>query len=831
MQAIMKSCVSTILLSLLSLMVFGQDRQEKILVSAKVVALPGGEPVSWASMWSYEEGKRKLLKVSYAKFDGFIAWQAPRTGSYKLVFHADGYVTDSLTIALAADTTLGTIRLYPDLDNPSIHLEAAVITAERPLLTHVLDRWVYDVSRDPEAKRKKMSEIIDKIPRINSNTADGRLEYDGVKIQQVLIDGERNEMINAGTQFPMRLIRGDVMDKIEVIPPGSPQYDNDGYILNITTSRPLPNGYAAEIKGDAATSNAYGGSVDVVSKIRDKVVLRFGYSVNYGNSPRLNSYSLREQYNAVGATVSSLETASESWNERLWHNLALRGSTKLWGQNLYFGIRTSMGESNANTQVQTIRHEANGQETFVQTQTIKTKFIDHTTPRVSGDFQYFINQSKNRTTQFLYQYNDNRDQTSRLQTIFDGLQAVDSPEEQQSWQADRASQTHATQWIDKIKIKSPANDPYGFCGQWLSISAIYNHRRYNQSQYEGSMLTGGLDYRQQVVGLIPGYNYRSLKWQGTANFSLEFENDKGGFLSTGSPLDYSQFTFNPSFMFLGTFIPKHILLVNYIERSVRPSFARLDPYITDTDPNNLFAGNPELRPEHLRRISLSISRRIEESRKQANRAGKGLLSGTQNEVTLGFSYEIITHAIEQVTSLNTDGISMTTYENIGQRNKYGINIKSRLSLIKIINIQMTAGYSVESYHSPNPNVDGTRIGGANCEVYLSGRLWPTGSTTFSYWLSSNMGTSQAFRVYYNHNFRLAHTQALIKNILFASVEISNPFKSRISVHNQITGVNFRMDSSRDQLGRILKFSLRWNFGRLKDRVADAQKIDDDTLRD
>jgi hypothetical protein len=317
LSAGIKSYIFTLLFTTLSLIAFGQSRQHEISVMAKVVDHLSEEPVGWASMWNYEDGKPRVLEVNYAKPDGSIVWQTSRAGPYTLVFRADGYITKDLSVVLSADTTLGEIGLYPDLLNPTIHLEAVTVTAERPLLNFVLDRWVYDVSRDPEARRRKMTEIIDKIPHVSSNTADGRLEYDGVKIQKVLIDGEPHEMINAGTQFPMRLIRGDVMDKIEVIPPGSLQYDNDGYILNITTSRPLPNGYAAEIKADAATNNAFGNKVDVVSKIRDKVVLRFGYGIDYGDSPRLNRYSMREQFTLNGAIASTLETATASWSDRL----------------------------------------------------------------------------------------------------------------------------------------------------------------------------------------------------------------------------------------------------------------------------------------------------------------------------------------------------------------------------------------------------------------------------------------------------------------------------------------------------------------------------------
>ena len=329
---------SILFFSLLPLCVWAQDRPIKPTITGKIVEHISQQPIEWASVWSYEAGNHRVLKVVYAKSDGSFAWQAPKAGTYKLVFKALGCISDSLVVELAADTQVGMIKLFPD--DVSRTLEAASVTAEQPLMVNMIDRYVYDVSRDPDAKRKKMTEMIEKIPNVNALTADGRLEYGGVRFEQIFIDGERHEMINVGLQFPMRMIRGDVMDKIELILPGSPQYDNSGPILNIITSRPLPNGYAAEVKGEAATNNNYVGNVDVVSKIRDKVVLRFGYGINYGSSPKLNSNTLRENYASDGTTASSLESVTQSWTDRLSHAIRLRGSTKLFARNLTFGVST-----------------------------------------------------------------------------------------------------------------------------------------------------------------------------------------------------------------------------------------------------------------------------------------------------------------------------------------------------------------------------------------------------------------------------------------------------------------------------------------------------------
>lgn len=827
------SCFLTALilfLSTTSVTAIAQEQKGAPCLRVKVVGYPKEEGIGWASMWSLE-GER-VVKVSYAKSDGSITWRAPAAGSYKLLFQADGFLSDTLSVVLCADTTLGRVILFPDLEEGSVELGEVVKIAERPLLTQFLDRWVYDVSRDPEARSKKMVDIIDKIPQMNSNTPDGRLEYGGEKLEELLIDGERHEMVNVRTQFPMALIRGDVMDKIEVIPPGSPQYNNSGYILNIITSRALPNGYAVEVKGEGATNNLFGGDFNIVSKIRDKVVLRFGYGVNYGNTPKLNSYSFREHYGEGGALLSSIESKTQSWNTLERHNVTVRGSTKILGGDLNFGIRTSMGESGRTTEVKSSGNNFNGGEEVALRQFSKTVSTDRTTPRVSGDLRYLRRKGSDRNSQLIYQYNDNR--SSSLQQLnrseeFLNLEPLDR---EVRWEIARASQSHAARWIDRWKVGDlGVKDPYGFGGHWLRYSLNYDNRHYQQEQFEELSVVGGLEYRQQIIGLSPTYEFRSMKFQSTINGSLEYESDRGTFLSSGNPLRYSQLTFNPSAWLTTTVIPKAILQLRYSRRSVRPSFGRLDPYLIDIDPNNLVTGNPQLTPEKIDRLTILLTKTIKGSSKPLRGVGKRVLSGTNNNVELGFTYELISNAIEQVTILQEDGVTITTFDNIGSRDRYSVSLSSSLWLLEKVSLNMKGGYTVQQFRSGNPNIGHSRIGGVDGELYLSARFWPTGNTTFGYRNSSNLGLSQASMLFYNHYFKFAHSQVLIKSKLFASIEVSNPFKPRMTIHNQISGLNFKMDSWQEQFGRVVLFSLRWNFGRLKERVGEAEKLDDDRSRD
>ena len=108
----MKHWAITFLFSTFFLIAWGQSQQIRPAVTGKVVDCMSKQPIGWASIWSYEEGRARMLKVSYAKPDGSFSWQAYRAGSYKLVFRADGYLTDSLVVTLTKDC-IGIYWAYP----------------------------------------------------------------------------------------------------------------------------------------------------------------------------------------------------------------------------------------------------------------------------------------------------------------------------------------------------------------------------------------------------------------------------------------------------------------------------------------------------------------------------------------------------------------------------------------------------------------------------------------------------------------------------------------------------------------------------------------------
>jgi hypothetical protein len=603
----------------------------------------------------------------------------------------------------------------------------------------------------------------------------------------------------------MNHIRGDVMAQIEVIPPGSPQYDNNVTIVNIITSRPLPNGFATEIESGCKTDNSWDADVDFVSKIRNSFIFRIGYSGSGQNSPKLNTETLYESFGDVASALVRY-SHTEAWSTRVGHNLKFRCSIPLGKNKLDFGFNTSFGKSDSYNNAEHIINSAQ------QSDLSAFHGRSRTVPSLNGDLKFTFERTKRRYAYITYNYADNRIESSN-HTELTPAEEGDLYASRHS-EGEKYSKVHTAQTFDLLTFGA---------GHSLTVRGLYIHRTYDdltQYSYLSSGYTEeneiiGLNYKQQVVSLNGSYNYRIRKFSTSATLGTEYETNRGIFRNTGTPLSHNHWQLTPR-VSLRWLLKKYSLGTYYSMNSIRPTMTMLNPYEDDSDPKNILRGNPYLRPETKHGISLSLDKSF------------GTLSG---KVGVSLSFDLIPNAIEKVTEPADNGINITIYRNVGRRERYRIGFDNgMIPITKNIYLTYFAGYSIIFYDSHDPNIGSNRTEGFDCIANLSGRLWKSGYVKIDYYLSSTQNLSQSLKTDYFHRVTIRIDQSIIKNKLSASLTVSNPFSSHSALREEIAGSNFRMVSRHEYLGRILGFSLRANFGRLKDRVAEAETVPDDTSR-
>lgn len=244
------------------------------------------------------------------------------SGTYLIKIDAMGYARDSLKVEVKETAQdIGTFHLAAGQQ-----LAGITLSAEKLIMKDEGDRLVYDVTKDPEAKRVKMMDIMKKIPNLSVNPK-GKLTYLDEDIATIKINGEDNAMVNSGRQFTMRMIKGDVMNRIEVILPNTPENKSDKAIINIKLARDLPDGYAADLNLSGNSRNSHNGNADFITKAGN-VYFFTTYGIGYNNSPTIENLTIKENLTA-NADIVLQENNSYSYNEGISHSLSLGSTFKL----------------------------------------------------------------------------------------------------------------------------------------------------------------------------------------------------------------------------------------------------------------------------------------------------------------------------------------------------------------------------------------------------------------------------------------------------------------------------------------------------------------------
>ncbi len=774
------------------------QKREEVAFSGVVVEALSGEPIPFASVWLYGRWDRVLSAVP-ADSSGRFSVKGIKEGKYKIAASFMRYMSDTVEIEYKGIAIeIGEIAVAG-----GVELTGATITDTLSIIRNYPDRMIYDVSMDPEAKRVKMMDIMQKIPSMRQELSNGKLSYMNMPVGTILIDGERHELISGSLQFPMTLIKGDVMSKIEVIEPGSPEYNNKGPLINIITARRIPNGYAAEINATASNKWSAGGGVNVVTKFLKDYIVGIKYNPGFSGSPKLMTNSIRESLSGEEVTMEIQQTKS-AWSDAERHSLSLRSSAKLFGNALSFGLATTMSQNNSYSQT-TDRIINFIEQSPTTQQNRESKNSSRTLPRLTADLQYSHKLPSKYNARYAYTYTD-RASERNYSTERDHIPL-------QSSIASTGSTEHAASLsISRRGIyKHRIGGRISFIGRKYSNSSDYLEYNPFTQQYEAiEEQSYGLEYSQKVANGFVNYQYFSRKFLFSTGIGANWERDNGIFKSTGdTPLDYEHMRLSPSVKVNYNISKMFRINTSYFQQIVRPNIDRLNPYSDKSDPMNIKRGNPELKPELAHNISFGAS--------------VGRQPITKGVARLQFLYSLIDNAIEEVVTVDEEGVSTTSFYNLGKMQSAAVQIDHmQPQLLSWLSFNQTGVYTLYFFESGNPNVGSRRSSSFEYNAGLRAEFAKASSLYLSYTLRSSIGGAQSIKTNIYHYLNMSLSQTLIKDKLYGSITLSDPFSRRRIISRTIGSELFRQTVEQEQRGYIVGISLRFKFGRFKDSIKDEQ---------
>lgn len=616
------------------------------------------KPVSYASIGLNKIGESKILNGSVSNDDGTFKIEGVTPGRYVLSVSFVGYrdkIVDTVrTTPSKPDQYLGRIFMASN----DVTLGEVTVEAQSSLIENKVDRIVYNAEKDLTSVGGDATEVLKKVPMITVDL-EGKVQLRGSDNVRVLINNKPSGIMANSVADALKMIPADQIKSIEVITSPGAKYDAEGTagIINIITKK-------KDIEGLNGTVSANAGSRQVGGNA----------SINYRKSRLGLTANLNGNYNFPrnGYTNFSRTDYADGNERLLTQNGIFRGSRNFesagvgldYDFNAYNNITSNVrlstmgfrGENDLNAS-----YTAPADSIFQQYQRISDNKTQWTTVDWSTDFRRtFKKPQKEWTTGFqVSSSQSNNNYTSEFNGVIDGVSEKSR---------NPGSNTEVTLQTDLVlPLGTKWTYEGGAKGILRFINSEYNYdilqngayindpSRYNKFSYNQNVAAA---YSQVSVKLDGGYEIKGgLRAEGTT-INGEFKEEQPAVKD-----DYLNVL--PSLTAAKTFKNFSSLKFGYSRRIQRPSMWYLNPYTNASDPKNITYGNPNLTPELTDALELSYNT---------------FFSGTS--ITANVFYRVTNNAILNTVDVTPQGVTVTTFENIGHNQAYGVSLFGSWQIIK-----------------------------------------------------------------------------------------------------------------------------------------------------
>ena len=195
------------------------------------------------------------------------------------------------------------------------------------------------------------------------------------------------------------------------------------------------------------------------------------------------------------------------------------------------------------------------------------------------------------------------------------------------------------------------------------VKFILRQNKSNSETYRNDTVRlnndNNLDYNQYILGAYAGYVFKWKKLSTKTGLRLERTWNDGTSRTFSGNTDFTNRLFNMVPYVTFTLMPKQgqTMKLSYTQRLSRPGIWYLNPYVNNIDSLNISYGNPSLKAEVSHSFELGYTKFTP----------KFNFSATT-------SASFINNSIESISKVETTGATVTTYENIGKDQNYGISL-------------------------------------------------------------------------------------------------------------------------------------------------------------
>lgn len=777
-----------------------QQNVTRYIVSGQVIEKVKGDGVPFATV-IIKNDSLKVQKAQACDASGRFSLEINVPQKYIIVVTSVGYKEYSMPVVISQlKTDLGKIAM-----EEGVMLQEVTVSAQKPLVKIDPDKITYSMESDPEAQTNNALEMLRKIPLITVDAEDN-ITLNGQSNFKVLVNGKSSSMMSSNFKEALKSLPANTIKDIEVITNPSSKYDAEGVggIINIITNKKTINGYNGSVSTGIDQRGSLNSSAYLALKIK-----KFNFSSRYYLS------QIRQP-----ESRTSIET--EYFNNTEYHYSASNSNSvyKGWG-NGYTGEASydidSLNLISLSFWGSLASYTNNG---FTETRYMNidndvTRLYNNLINRrnksgfLSGNIDYQRTYKKpDKSLTFSYKL-DNNPSLIRSISGVEGIINYPSYSQISENEAVGREQTFQADYYDPITKTHQVEGGVKFIlRQNTSNSEIFRDNIKLDN-------VNDLDYDQYIMGLYAGYLIKWKKLSAKTGLRLERTWNDGISRTSGTDTEFTNRLFNVVPYVTLSYMPKQgqSIKLSYTQRLSRPGIWYLNPYVNNADSLNISYGNPLLKSE--------ISHSFE--------LGYTYFTPKIN-LSVTASSSFANNSIERISRVETNGATVSTYENIGKDQFYGLSTYFAYRPSGKLNISFNGGitYSkLEANTGYSISNDGFSYRGS-----LTGRwtAWKDGSISpYMMIYSPTVMLQGKYSAFYYTG--LSVSQYFLKRKLSVSVSTIDPFWHRKKYTNESKDITFHSNIVNSYPAQNVRISTVFNFGKMDLQVKKARRgIRNDDLK-
>lgn len=641
------------------------DRSGSGKISGTLIDSTSNEPLESATVTITKSRDSVIVSGALTDEDGLFALEKVPFGTYTAKFNFIGYqptIIENLTLSAKNPAIdLGTVRLVPG----TVIVNGIEVTADREDFQMGIDKKVFNVEKNITSIGGSATDVLKNIPSVSVDI-DGNVSLRGNSNVTVLIDGKPSGMTGSDRIAALDQIPASSITNVEIITNPSAKFDPDGLsgIINLVMK-----------KNDEIQSN---GSMSLTAGTKDKYNATANFNYRSKKISLNTNYSFR-LFNMDGTSADSREnflTDSTFYLNQTGTSHDMRRSHlgKL-SLDYYLDKRNTLSIGGTYNNIKGTENSITQYTDLDLNKNLTGLSYNNSSESNSGysvdlalDYKLtFKDPQQKLTADVLYSGADRKNNAGYflIDNIVNGVPVNANPFLQNTFTNNKFNIT--TVMADYFHpISDNSNFQVGYKSIFRNINNNFTSESFNDTlqQWTNDVnLNNNFIYNEQIHAVYGTYTNAYKDFSFMIGLRGEGAFTKGDLANTGQTYKNNYFSIFPTAHVLQKLGKDNEVQLSYTRRINRPNIRQLNPFIDYEDPLNLRQGNPYLKPEYIDSYELSYARYWKKS-----------------TVTSSIYLRQIHDMITRVQTIDTNGISMTTFQNLNSGTSYGFEFISKTGI-------------------------------------------------------------------------------------------------------------------------------------------------------